>query len=120
MSLIWFYDYNKKTHSTIRNTNAFPHKLINRFNGGDELHKIGFESLFKINDQYIVDSLDEQALSTLKTVFMVEYSRCNNLSGETMVKFFEGINVMNTKSTLNDESTSKAMKNIKRKSEDGK
>lgn len=119
MSLILFYDYNKKTHLMIRNMSAFPHKIIKRFNNGDEPHEFELGSLFQTDIQYIVDSLDEQAVSTLKTVLMVEYSRCNKLTGEALVKFFEGINILNTSPTVKDASTAKAIKNIKRKNEDG-
>ena len=38
------------------------------------------------------ETLDEKAVSTIKTVLMVEYARCNKLPGEEVVKFFEGIN----------------------------
>ena len=31
LSLVWFYDYNRKTHKMIRNMSAFPHELIKKF-----------------------------------------------------------------------------------------
>ena len=34
--------------------------------------------------------LDEQAIHAVETVIMMEFARCNNLSGETVIKAFEG------------------------------
>ena len=31
LSLVWFFDYNRKTHKMIRNMYAFPHELIKKF-----------------------------------------------------------------------------------------
>ena len=78
LSLILFYDYNKKTHKMIRNISAFPHELIKRFNDGEEPVDFELNMLFKADTKNIIDSLDEQAISTIKTILMVEYSRCNN------------------------------------------
>lgn len=115
LSLVWFYDYNRKTHKMIRKLDAFPHELIKRFNDGEE--PVGFElnMLFKADTKNIIDSLDEQAISTIKTILMVEYSRCNNISGEAVVKFFEGID-FSKKDSFDEkqENTMRALKNIKR------
>ena len=115
MSLILFYDYNRKTHSMIRNMPAFPHEVIKRFNNGDEPQDFELGLLFQDDKLNILESLDEQALSTIKTILMVEYSRCNNISGEAVVKFFEGIDLSRKDNFKKRESTAKAIKNIKRK-----
>ena len=114
LSLILFYDYNKKTHKMIRNISAFPHKLIKCFNEGEEPVDFELNMLFKEDTKNIIDSLDEQAISTLKTILMVEYSRCNNISGEEVVKFFEGFNFTKRKISEKQEDTVRALKNIKR------
>ena len=115
LSLILFYDYNKKTHKMIRNISAFPHELIKRFNDGEEPVDFELNMLFKADTKNIIDSLDEQAISTIKTILMVEYSRCNNISGEAVVKFFEGID-FSKKDSFDEkqEDTMRALKNIKR------
>ena len=115
LSLVWFYDYNRKTHKLIRNMNAFPHELIKNFNDGDEPGDFKLSMLFKADTKNIIDSLDEQAISTIKTILMVEYSRCNNISGEAVVKFFEGID-FSKKDSFDEkqENTMRALKNIKR------
>lgn len=113
LSLILFYDYNIKTHKIIRNISAFPHKLIKRFNGGEEPSEFDMGMLFQADSKQIIDTLDEQAFLAIKTVLMFEYSRCNNLPADVVVKFFEGINLNNKEITDADISTIQALKNIK-------
>lgn len=114
LSLILFYDYNTKTHSTIRNIAAFPHELIKRFNDG-EYADISADMLFESDITKLLETLDEQAMYAIKTVLMVEYSRCNKMSGEAVIKFFEGIDFSKKNLKSDDESTERALKNIKRK-----
>lgn len=113
LSLVWFYDCNRKTHKMIRNMSAFPHELIKKFNDGDEPQDFELGLLFRADKKNILESLDEQALSTIKTILMVEYSRCNNISGEAVVKLFEGIDFVNAEVHKNDVEISKALKNFK-------
>lgn len=115
LSLLWFYDYNRKTHKMIRNLSAFPHELIKNINDGDEPHDFELGMLFKDDNRNILESLDEQAFSTLKTILMVEYSRCNNISGEAVVKFFDGIDLSKKEASKEQQNTMQAIKNIKRK-----
>lgn len=115
LSLIFFYDYNKKTHKMIRNTKAFPHELVKRFNDGENVFDFDWELFFQSDTKKIIGSFDEKAISTIKTVMMVEYMRCNNSSSEAVIKFFEGINFAGDESTKEKQSTAKALQNIKRK-----
>ena len=115
LSLVWFYDYNRKTHKMIRKINAFPHELIKKFNDGDEPRDFELGLLFRSDKTGILESLDEQALSTLRTVLMLEYSRCNNISGDAVVKFFEGIDLSTNKVSAQQQNTSIALKKIKGK-----
>ena len=50
-----------------------------------------------------------------ETVLTMEYSRCNNVPSDAVVKFFEGLDfsVKNDSDSLNK--TTRALKNIKRK-----
>ena len=96
--------------------NAFPHELIKKFNDGDEPQDFELGLLFRADKKNILESLDEQALATIKTILMVEYSRCNNISGEAVVKFFEGINLSKKEASEEQQNTTQAIKNIKRKS----
>lgn len=118
LSLIWFYDYNKKTHKLIRGMNAFPHELIKKFNDGDEPGDFKLSMLFKADTKNIIDSLDDKAIATIRTILMVEYSRCNNISGEAVVKFFEGLDLTKGEISEGQKETTRAIKNIKRKNKE--
>lgn len=115
LSLIWFYDYNRKTHKMVRGMKAFPHELIKQFNDGDEPQDFELGLLFQADTKNILESLDEQARATIKTILMVEYSRCNKISNEAVVKFFEGIDFVNVGVHKNDVEITKALKTIKGK-----
>lgn len=115
LSLVWFYDYNRKTHKMIRSTSAFPHELIKKFNDGDEPQDFELGLLFGEDKKNILETLDEQALSTIRTILMVEYSRCNNISGEAVVKFFGGSGLSKKEASGKQQDTLRAIKNIKRK-----
>ena len=95
--------------------NAFPHELIKKFNDGDEPQDFELGMLFKSDKKNIIESLDEKALATIRTILMVEYSRCNNISGEAVVKFFEGIDLSKKEASEEQQNTTQAIKNIKRK-----
>lgn len=114
LSFILFYDYNKNTHDFIRHLSAFPHSLIKRFNKGQEPHAFELDMLFESGEREILSTLDEKALATIKNVLMIEYSRCNNLPSEAVVKFFEGINLTSNNADATDKSIAKALKEIKR------
>ena len=115
LSLVMFYDYNKKTHKMIRKMEAFPHQLIQRFNDGEEPSDFELGMLFKADARGIIDSLDDQAMSTLRTVLLVEYSRCNKIPGDAVVKFFEGIDFSKRDPSAEQVNAAQAIKKIKRK-----
>ena len=100
----------------IRNLDAFPHELIKQFNDGDEPHDFELGLLFKADTKNILETLDDQARSTIKTILMVEYSRCNNVSGEAVIKLFEGLDFSANENPQTDKDTTTALKNIQRKS----
>ena len=90
LSLIFFFDYNAATHDLLRSSPAFPTEIISRFNNGGSSPDIKLSSFLGVSDESITEQLDEQALYAIKTVLMVEYARCANLSGEAVVKSFDG------------------------------
>ena len=115
LSLILFYDYNKKTHDMIRGIDAFPHELIKRFNGDEHLTEADFGLFFSDDVNDILVSLDEQAIKTLKTVMIVEYARCKNLSNDSTLKLFEGLNFTINKNFEEQALAAKALKALRRK-----
>ena len=115
LSLVWFYDYNRKTHKMIRSMSAFPHELIKKINDGDEPKDFELGLLFKADTKNILETLDEQARATIRTILIVEYSRCNNISGGAVVKLFEGVDLSKKEVLEEQKNTTRAIKNIKRK-----
>ena len=99
----------------IRDMKAFPHELIKQINDGDEPHAFELGLLFQSDTKNILDTLDDQARSTIKTILMVEYSRCNNVSGDAVIKLFEGMDLSNNEMSQNHKNTKTALKNIQRK-----
>lgn len=90
LSLVLFFDYNKDTHQALRSLDAFPQELVDRFNHEQVSNLLpavaGADPSF--ND--ILERLDRQALHTINTVIMLEYARCTELPGETVVRSFDG------------------------------
>ena len=86
LALILFFDYNEKTHDLLYTLSAFPYHLIQNINGGS--YKIDVSSLLDTDD--IFAPLDEQAKQSIKNMIMIEYARCTGMSGETIIKLFEG------------------------------
>lgn len=113
LSLVWFFDCNRKTHNMIRGMDAFPHELVKKFNDGDEPSDFEIGLLFKSDTKSILETLDEQAISTIKTILMVEYSRCNKISGEAVVKFFEGFDISRKEPDKKDSNTFQAIKTLR-------
>lgn len=118
LSLIMFFDYNQKTHQMIRTIGAFPHEIIKHFNEGADFNEVDLGSFLGEGMQSIVDSLDEQALRSIRTLIMVEYARCTNTPGEVVVKAFDGRNFNPSQlchPTQTEILTTKALKSIKEK-----
>lgn len=91
LSMLFFFDYNKLTHQTIRDIDIFPSQILRRFNDGDEVEKVGLESIVDDTLIDIFDKLDDQAMSTLKTTLLVEYARCSQLPIEEVMRVFNSI-----------------------------
>lgn len=90
LSLILFYDYNNSTHEMIRNIGAFPEELIRSFNNGNADTYSSTNLLFGMPEG-VLDKLDDAAFQSIRTVVMLEYARCAKLSGESVVKSFDGV-----------------------------
>lgn len=88
LSLIFFFDYHAATHQMIRKIGAFPFELIERINDGKTPRTN--ETIAGIPDS-ILDQLDDAAFQAIRTVVMLEYARCAKISGDAVVKSFDGI-----------------------------
>lgn len=86
--MILILDYSEQTHNFIRKEGLFPQKLLN---DKKEKNKEQTISLFvPMENDDIKNHLDEQAIHDIETVIMVEYACCNNVSGEAVIKAFDG------------------------------
>lgn len=81
LSLILIFDNNEQTHDIIRDAGIFPDMLFGG-SGRDENREILFGE--------IRNKLDEQALHAIETVIMLEYARCSRLSGDAVIRAFDG------------------------------
>lgn len=109
LSLLLIFDYNEQTHDVIHKEDLFPKVLQkNKKASADEQSLSSFVS---IENDDIKNHLDEQAIHAIETVIMVEYARCNNISGEAVIKAFDGKNLIRV--SQKDLIISKALKNIK-------
>ena len=109
LTLIWFFDSNFATREYLRNHPAYPAKVIEQMNLGVDaktrLSGQGADELLQI-----LGDLDSQAIHTLKTMLLVEYARCRNISDETVIKAFDGIDL---RAKASDAAAELALRNIK-------
>ena len=87
LSLILFFDYTKSTHTMIRNLSSFPSKFLNDFQEEDKTSGYSEKFISKIITEEINEKLDERALHAIRTVVMLEYARCSNLSNDILKTF---------------------------------
>lgn len=111
LSLILIFDNSEQTHEYIRQSGLFPNKILNR----RELPNKGqpISSFVHMDSDDIRNHLDEQAIHAIETVILVEYARCNGLSGDAVVKAFDGKRL--SQITENDVKATTALKCIKTK-----
>lgn len=105
LSLILIFDYCEQTHKFIHSMGLFPKKLTKK-SGGYQ----GISSFIQMDNDDIKNHLDEHAIHAIETVIMVEYARCNNMSGEAVIKAFDGKHI--TKVSDKDVQVQGALKNI--------
>lgn len=91
LSLIMFFDYNPNTHHMLRQSGAFPFELFTD-NGVSESGAADLSALLGDAQGQIMDSLDEKALESIRTMIMIEYARCTNTPGAVIIKSFDGQN----------------------------
>lgn len=92
LSLLFFFDFNIHTHDMLHECGAFPDDFIKEISGKDTEKKLYLDRIFS-GDEYdaIFAKLDEQAINSLKSMLMLEYARCTKLSGDEVVRAFDGV-----------------------------
>jgi len=110
VALIFFFDSNDLTHEMIRSLNIYPVDMIVRFNDGRDTpyHTDNDNEILRM-----IHSLDKQGQHSIKTILLVEYARCNRLSGETVIKAFDGEDMSVDTFELGDLKTMEAIQNIR-------
>lgn len=91
LSLLLYFDYNSKTHTMLRDLKVFPELLLQAINE-DGSNPYGNAPLFPGVPDEVFKKLDEQALQSIRTVIMLEYAKCAKLSGEAVIRSFDGVN----------------------------
>ncbi len=117
LSLVLFFDHNQKTHKMIRMLHIFPKELVIRFNDGLDYSSFEMSSLLGEQSQEIVERLDQQALQSIRSMIMVEYARCTQLSSEAIIKSFGGLTFTQPTFSDKDVEAAKAIRSIKRNSD---
>ena len=111
LSLILFYDCNQKTHQLIRSMGVFPHDILKKFNGGQDPQMLAVDALACPGMESVFDSLDEQALRSIRTMILVEYARCTSTPGDVVVRSFDGVSF--TAFSPDSKKAAQALKAIK-------
>lgn len=112
LSLVLFYDCNKKTHHMLRQIKSIPQTVMQKFNANAETKDINPEVFLGEGADMIINSLDDQAVRSIRTMIMVEYARCTSTPGDVIVKSFDGMNFTSPK-IADDVAARQALKTIK-------
>lgn len=108
LSLLLVFDYNENTHLLIHKEGLLPDKIFKKSQDGE---KEKTTLSFLTWDEEIRKNLDDKAIHAIETVIMFEYARCNNISGEAVIKAFDGKRLISISDK--DVQVSRALKNIK-------
>ncbi len=87
LSLVLIFYHNDQTHDFLVKNGLIPKKLLQKADAGSSP---AISSFVKMDKDDIRNHLDEQALHAIETVIMMEYARCNNMSGDAVIKAFDG------------------------------
>ena len=87
LSLVLIFYHNELTRDFIIKAGLLPKKLIQT---PDAESNPMISSFVQMENDDIRNHLDEQAIHAIETVIMVEYARCNNMSGDAVIKAFDG------------------------------
>lgn len=112
LSLVLFYDCNQKTHQMLRSIKAIPQEMMRKFNAGNETRAENLGIFLGEGADAIIESLDEQAKRSIRTMILVEYARCTSTPGDVVVKSFDGMNFTTVQPSEETEAA-RALKTIK-------
>lgn len=87
LSLILIFYHNEVTRDYIYNAGLIPTKLMQ---STDAKGNTTISSFVQFENDDIINHLDEQAIHAIETVIMMEYARCNNMTGDAVIRVFDG------------------------------
>ena len=116
LSLLLFFDYNQDTHQAMRSLGIYPQILMDRFNSAATTDLIPAVTGNDPEYSDILEQLDARALHAINTVIMLEYARCTDLPGTSVVKSFDG-RQFHTRSLTKDARIQKALSKLKESEE---
>ena len=112
IALLFFFDQNRKTHQLLRKLDIFPHSFMEYINDGQPADFANFPQDYPFHQ--MMDSLDDQGLHAVQTVLYMEYARCKEISGEEIIKSFDG-HTYRSIVTEEDNEISEAIRAIREK-----
>ena len=71
----------------------------------NELKEPKVMDLSRVLSKSMIEKLDDQALHAIETVVLLEYARCNKMSGDAVIKAFDGrrfVNISNQDKEIAD------------------
>lgn len=87
LSLVLIFYHNGLTHDFLVKNGLIPQKIFRDIETGSGP---AISAFLQMDQDDIRNHLDEQALHAIETVIMMEYARCNNMSGDAVIKAFDG------------------------------
>ena len=108
LALILIFDYDPETSQIIHLSGLLPPQLEDIA----VVHQKKTEGLKdNLLPREVRGQLDEQAIHAIETVIMLEYARCNNMSGDAVVRSFNGRSF--TDPSMQEIANRKAVKRVK-------
>lgn len=113
LSLVLIFYHNKATHDFVIKNDLFPKQLIS---SAESDVNLAISSFVQMDRDDIRNHLDDQALHAIETIIVMEYARCNNMSGDAVIKAFDGKRL--TQVSDQDVRAKKALKRINAEAEE--
>ena len=109
LSLIFLFEHDERTCEAVKRMGLYPEV---KFAGSDSAREGSpLSSFIRMEDDDIRNYLDDQAIHAIEAVIMVEYARCNHISGDAVVKSFDGRRL--SQSSENDVRIARTIRKMK-------
>ncbi len=92
LALLLIFDNDQRTHEYIRSAGLFPDKLFG--DAAVERKAPSLSSFVQMEGDDIRNHLDDKAIHAIETVIMMEYARCEKLTGEAVIRAFDGEHIV--------------------------